>query len=172
MAGSQGHMVRRGGGAQGGRPGAERRLAQSLSSMTTGVMEEFRAHEVELEPLAGSDQAQHLQIPVSGRAGRRPVWSEVTVNWPNPIITLDPTRNDMDITTPHFSFGVELKSDGFVIIQPQVKRWTQNPAEFWVGALLRVAAWIPEAPKQTGFSAIVHMTVFGWAAALADEEEL
>jgi hypothetical protein len=147
------------------------RLRRSMGAMTVDLLEGQRAHDQELLPLSAGDMAQQVQFNVSGRAGKHPTYSEVDVTWPYPfLMRLAQDQVESYLQNPHFAFGVELLTDGFLLLDAQVRSWTADDSNMVTGARVRVSAWSPEARKKHKFAAVLHLTFFGYAAPREDNE--
>lgn len=147
-------------------------LSGGLDALTTGIIEGKESVEVEQFPLASTEMIQRIHVPVTGVAGRATVYSEIDVEWPYPIINLMAAgEHESDQQTPHFATGVELQTDEHVFLDAHIRAWAQDDRDFYIGATVRLIAWAPEALKAVRFSAVLHLSFMGYAAASEDDTE-
>jgi hypothetical protein len=147
-------------------------LSQGLGALTAGVIEGKERVEAEDYPLASGEMIQRIHLPVTGVANRQMVRDEIDVTWPYPIINqLAAGQHESHQETPHFASGVELLTDDPVFLDVQVRAWEQDDRDFYTGATVRISAWAPEAVRTTRFSAVLHLSFMGYAAAAEDDTD-
>lgn len=147
-------------------------LGRSLAALTLGAAQAQAERETALATLDASDMSQVVQLQANGKAGVTPIWIERQVALPYPFVhQIDPTRADSGLSTPHFATGIELLTDGHVLIDAQVRAWIHDERDWITAAKVRVSAWAPQAAKPVTFSAVVHLTFSGYAAPSEDESE-
>ena len=146
-------------------------LERGLSALTVGMAQSQDDFEASLLATEASDMSQVVQLHASGIAQTEPVWTEGEVQLPYPFIQhIDDTQTDSGLAMPHFASGVELQSDGFVLLDAQVRTWIYSEEGWITGARVRVAAWAPGGAG-VQYVAVVHLTFTGFAAPSDDESE-
>lgn len=151
---------------------AQQALARGLHALSTEAIAGRESVEVDDYPLASSEMIQRIHIPVEGAVGRSVVYTTLDVDWPYPIINqAAANQHESDQDQPHINSGVELLTDGPVMLDVQVRSWQQDERGFYTGATLRFSAWSPEAIKVTKYSAVIHLSFMGYAAASEDDNE-
>jgi hypothetical protein len=152
---------------------AEHKLHRAMARATIEAVEERDKRLAELAPLAAGDMAQQVQVSIEGKCGDRPIITELPVTWPHPFImrVASNSRRDSTLNAPHFNYGIELKSEGHVLIDCQVRDWTVDDDDTIIGAKIRVSAWAPQAPKKRAYSAIAHLTFTGYAVPADDSDD-
>lgn len=147
-------------------------LSSGLSAMTAGVVEGKERVEVEEYPLASGELIQRIHVPVTGVASRSLVFNEIDVTWPYPIINqLAAGQHESNQETPHLASGVEILTDDYVTLDAQVRAWQQDERDFYTGATVRFSVWAPQAIKTIRYSAVIHLSFMGYAAAADDDAE-
>lgn len=141
---------------------AQEALRRSVEALAIGIPQAKERREAELFASAGQ-VAQHVPVRVKGKVGRSTTTTTLRLRFPAPFVQLDKhLAGPLDTPTP--SYGVEIHSGGVVILQPQITQWTKDDRGFIVGALARLIAWAPDAPKAASFEATVHFTFYGFGA--------
>lgn len=147
-------------------------LASGLDALTSGVVEGQQAVDAENYPLASGEMIQRIHVPVTGIAGRSVVYDEIKVEWPYPVINqLANGQHESDQDQPHVATGVELLTDEHVFLDAQVRSWDQDERGFYTGATVRLTVWTPDAIKAVRYSAVIHLSFMGYAAAAEDDTE-
>jgi hypothetical protein len=148
------------------------RLMRSLARVTFEMAADRQRHEDAVALVAGGDMAQYVHVNVDGKVGREAVYLQQEIEFPYPfLMRVARTQTEGPQDSPHFSTGVEVKTDGHVMLDAQIRRWIEDDSQFITGAVVRIAVWSPDAPKLTTYSAIVHLTFFGFAAPVEDDTE-
>lgn len=148
------------------------RLARGLARATIEATEADANHKAELAPLRGGQMLQHVQCPVQGRVGNRPVWQELAVTWPHPfLMAVSNGKSDTQLKVPQIATGVQLLTNEHIIIDVQIRDWAYDDSNFIVGATARVSAWSPLAGKKHDFSAIIHLSFFGYGSPKEEDTE-
>jgi hypothetical protein len=105
-------------------------LGRSLAALTLGAAQAQAERETALATLDASDMSQVVQLQANGKAGVTPIWIERQVALPYPFVQqIDPTRADSGLSTPHFTTGIELLTDGHVLIDAQVRAWIHDESD-------------------------------------------
>lgn len=147
-------------------------LARGLDAMTSGLVEGTERVAAEEYPLASGEMLQRMHVPVAGVATRAMVYDEIEVKWTYPIINqLASGQHESGQDTPHFASGIELLTDDPVILDAQARAWVRDDRDFYTGATVRISAWAPEAIRTVRFTAVLHLTFMGYAAAAEDDTE-
>lgn len=148
------------------------RVRRAVKGATIGVMEGHRARRKQHAELAASDLLQVAQVRIEGSCGATPVTVDFKVVWELPfLMRVAPTRTNFRQDRPHFNVGVEMLSNAPVMIDGQVRDWVIGDDEFVTAAKCRVLAFVPGATRKHRFSALVHMTFFGYGAPVEDDPE-
>lgn len=153
-------------------------LQRSLSAMTIGVVKAQQSRDVALAPTQLSELVQHNQLRISGKVGEKPLTRVATVTWPYPFVYA-PAQRDSNFTNPHFNYGVEygeaiptsatpIPTD-HPLIHVAVVNWLSDDNAFSTGADVAITAWIPSAKKKRQFSALAHLTFWGYGAPAEDD---
>lgn len=147
-------------------------LSSGLAELTSGLLEGQASVQDGQYAIAAAELIQRIQVPVTGVASRSMIYTEIDVGWAYPIINLlAGSQHESNQETPHFNSGVELLTDEHVIFDAQVRSWMQDDSDFYTGARVRLCAWAPDTLKTTKYSAVLHLTFFGYAAAAEDDDD-
>lgn len=148
------------------------KLQRALGQIVIDTEDARAAQREQDRAVAAGDMAQSIHAPVVGKVGRVPTMTDVTVSWLHPFLTdVATTQSESVLENPTFTHGIELTSDSFVMVSVQLSSWIRDESSFVVGAVVRVVAWAPEAPKKVRYSGVIHMTFTGYAAPQDDDEE-
>lgn len=141
-------------------------LAQGLVGLTIEAAESQRDFEAQVYGLSAQDMIQNVQLPVSGRVGRKAVLTETTVNFPYPLLLrVAPGATESDLTYPHIVHGIQmLAAPQYVSLDVQVIDFPETQRGFLERARLQVVAFAPDAPKKVSFRALIHLSIMGYAA--------
>lgn len=146
-------------------------VTRALGQVAIGVQLRRDRREAALAPTQMGHMMQQVQALVSGRAGADAQHAEdVVVQWPYPFVNAQAFVDTM-LDTPHFNYGSELLTPLPVILHPHVTSWIQNDDEWYIGANMRVTAWMPGATKSHPFEAILHLSFTGFACPIEDEDD-
>lgn len=121
--------------------------------------------------MAAGDVAQQVQVEVNGRVGQEPVVQTVEVKFPMPLLNRVAPNQHNNTPNPTFASGVEIVTGGLVILQAQLQSWTEDDSSFIVGARMKLIAFSPNAHRRRRYSAVVHLTFFGYGAPVEDDTE-
>jgi hypothetical protein len=147
------------------------RLARGLARATVEATDAKTQRERELLPMSAGDMAQQVQIKVNGKVGKEPVTTNADVTFPLPFLNKLAPNQHNNTPDPTFASGVEIVTGGLVILQAQLQAWTEDESSFIVGAKMKLVAFSPNAYRLRRYSAVVHLTFFGYAAPAEDDTE-
>lgn len=148
-------------------------LGRVMGGMTVRLLRDQRDREDQLALISPGDFVQQVQVRANGSVGADPIMQEPTVKFPMPfMMRVDPTRTSgIPTEAPHFSYGVELLTAGFVVITAQVRSWVADESNFVTGAKVRIGAWSPGGARRTAFNALVHLSFMGFASPVEDDSQ-
>jgi hypothetical protein len=93
------------------------------------------------------------------------------VTFPLPFLNRVAPNQHNNTPNPTFAAGIEIVTGGLVILQAQLQSWTEDESSFVTGAKMKFISYSPNAPRLRRYSAIVHLTFFGYAAPTEDDTE-
>jgi hypothetical protein len=147
------------------------RLGRGLARATVEATEARRRRDAELLPLSAGDMAQQVQLKVNGKVGKEPIITTVDATFPLPFLNKVAPNQHNNTPDPTFAAGIQIVTGGLVILQAQLQAWIEDESSFVTGAKMRLIAFSPNAPRLRRYSAIVHLTFFGYAAPAEDDTE-
>lgn len=146
-------------------------LERALLELTVGSKRAALAKQLANAQNSGGECAQHVKILVASTAGKHPQSIDFDVTFPQPFIYA-PNQSTDSLPEPHFSHGIELTTAKVLPdIKPYLLRWKMDDSARYTGAVIRISAYIPNAPKLQKFTATLHLTFYGWAAPTEVEDE-
>jgi hypothetical protein len=151
---------------------AQVRLQRSLGAIVIGSRQAERKLEAELAPLRGGDVTQVVHVPIQGKAGGVLATTELTVSLPQRFLTrILVAEDDVEPTTPTFTYGYELASDAPVEFGAVVRDWIEDDSGLIRAVRVRLSAYAPGATLQLPFNATAHLMFTGFAAPDGDEDD-